>query len=231
MLASMLPWAEYRVTYSEPIGNRELVQRRVGELAGPDRRLRRARGVVRDLLDRGYRGEMECIIAKIFGSEAQKHAAIELMMKTHGGRGRSSHGHQRGRQHPRLPRPLHLRGRGRDARHGVLQVAVKDHGKRYFEPVGKALAAAGIKKPNPLNPRHAMPRSPDVAAPYLKMARRRGKLAGVGRADAAGPARTATAATRRTPANRLPQDGVRNRLRRCRSSSSSWPTGSAAWRS
>ena len=30
------------------------------------------------LLDEGYRGEMECIIAKIFGSEAQKEAAIEL---------------------------------------------------------------------------------------------------------------------------------------------------------
>src|SRR3712207_8205535 len=33
------------------------------------------------LIDRGYRGEMECTVAKIFGSEAQKHAAIELFMK------------------------------------------------------------------------------------------------------------------------------------------------------
>src|SRR4029079_4782354 len=32
---------------------------------------------------------------------------------------------------------------------------VKHHGTRFFEPIGKALAAAGIKKPNPLNPRHA----------------------------------------------------------------------------
>ena len=38
------------------------------------------------LLDQGYRGELECIIAKIFGSEAQKEAAVELFMKTHGGR-------------------------------------------------------------------------------------------------------------------------------------------------
>ena len=35
---------------------------------------------------------MECIIAKIFGSEAQKEAAIELFMKTHGGRS-FLHGH------------------------------------------------------------------------------------------------------------------------------------------
>src|SRR5207302_1421411 len=38
------------------------------------------------LIDQGYRGEMECIIAKIFGSEAMKEAAVELFMKTHGGR-------------------------------------------------------------------------------------------------------------------------------------------------
>lgn len=32
---------------------------------------------------------------------------------------------------------------------------VKQHGTRFFEPIGKALAAAGIKRPNPLNPAHA----------------------------------------------------------------------------
>ena len=32
---------------------------------------------------------------------------------------------------------------------------VKQHGTKFFEPIGKALAAAGIKKPNPLNPAHA----------------------------------------------------------------------------
>src|SRR5690606_21546447 len=34
MLATMIPWAHYRVTYSEPIARRELVRRRLGELAG-----------------------------------------------------------------------------------------------------------------------------------------------------------------------------------------------------
>jgi hypothetical protein len=32
---------------------------------------------------------------------------------------------------------------------------VKHHGREFFEPIGKALQAAGIKKPNPLNPAHA----------------------------------------------------------------------------
>ncbi len=32
---------------------------------------------------------------------------------------------------------------------------VKQHGKQFFEPIGKALQAAGIRKVNPLNPAHA----------------------------------------------------------------------------
>jgi acyl-CoA dehydrogenase len=32
---------------------------------------------------------------------------------------------------------------------------VKRHGSTYFEPIGKAMVAAGIKKPNPLNPAQA----------------------------------------------------------------------------
>ena len=86
MMASMIPWAKFRKTYSQPISSRELVQRRLGSLAGLivscDALVEWCAG----LIDQGYRGEMECIIAKIYGSEAQKHAAIEYCMKTHGGR-------------------------------------------------------------------------------------------------------------------------------------------------
>src|SRR5262249_54326230 len=32
---------------------------------------------------------------------------------------------------------------------------VKEHGRRYFEPIGKALQQAGIRSFQPLNPRHA----------------------------------------------------------------------------
>ncbi|MCA9241177.1 MAG: acyl-CoA dehydrogenase, partial [Planctomycetales bacterium] len=44
---------------------------------------------------------------------------------------------------------------------------VKHHGKTYFEPVGKLLAAEGIREPNLLNPAHVMKLLP-VAWPYLK---------------------------------------------------------------
>ena len=50
---------------------------------------------------------------------------------------------------------------------GFFKSLVKHHGITYFEPIGKALAAAGIKKPNPLNPSH-MWALKDVALPYAK---------------------------------------------------------------
>jgi hypothetical protein len=32
---------------------------------------------------------------------------------------------------------------------------IKEHGKAYFEPIGLAAQAAGLRRPNPLNPAHA----------------------------------------------------------------------------
>ncbi len=166
MLASMLPWADYRVTYSEPIGKRELVRRRVGELAGLIVGCDALVAWCADLLDRGYRGEMECIIAKIFGSEAQKHAAIEYFMKTHGGRS-FLQGHTLGDNIHDFLAPCIYEGEGEMLGMAFFKSLVKNHGKVYYEPIGKALAAAGIKQPNPLNPMHAMKLAP-VAMPYAK---------------------------------------------------------------
>ena len=166
MMASMIPWAEFRVTYSEPIARRELVQRRLGELAGLITACDALVAWCAGLIDRGYRGEMECIIAKIFGSEAQKHAAIELFMKTHGGRS-FLHGHLLGDNVHEYLAPCIYEGEGEMLGMAFFKSLVKDHGKTYFEPVGKALAAAGIKKPNPLNPAHAWALK-DAALPYLK---------------------------------------------------------------
>jgi hypothetical protein len=50
---------------------------------------------------------------------------------------------------------------------GFFKSLVKQHGKTFFEPIGKALQAAGIKKPNPLNPAHAWALKGAVM-PYLK---------------------------------------------------------------
>jgi hypothetical protein len=118
------------------------------------------------LIDRGYRGEMECIVAKIFGSEAQKHAAVEYFMKTHGGRSFLV-GHNFGDHIHEYLAPCIYEGEGEILALGFFKSLVKHHGKTYFEPLGKAMAAAGIRKPNPLNPAHAWALK-DAALPYAK---------------------------------------------------------------
>ncbi len=154
MLANMLPWARYRKTYGEAIVKRELVERRMGRMAGLivacDALVEWCAG----LIDKGYRSEMECIIAKIFGSEAQKEAAIELMMKTHGGRS-FLHGHIFGDNVHEYLAPCIYEGEGEMLGMAFFKSLVKHHGTQYFEPIGKTLAAAGIKKPNMANPAHA----------------------------------------------------------------------------
>ncbi|HEX9070533.1 MAG TPA: acyl-CoA dehydrogenase family protein [Pseudolabrys sp.] len=69
---SVIPWVQQRQTFGAPIGSRELVQRRLGWLAA---RIVACDAVVAwaaRLLDEGYRGELECLTAKIFGSESVK---------------------------------------------------------------------------------------------------------------------------------------------------------------
>ncbi len=154
MMASMIPWAKFRVTYGETIATRELVRRRLGRLAGMIVASDALVAWCSGLIDEGYRGEMECIVAKIFGSESLKEAAIELLMKTHGGRS-FLHGHLLGDNVHEFLAPCIYEGEGEMLGMAFFKSVVKQHGVQFFEPIGKALQAAGIKKPNPLNPAHA----------------------------------------------------------------------------
>ncbi|QDV70195.1 Acyl-CoA dehydrogenase [Rosistilla carotiformis] len=154
MLASMLPWAAYRRTYGQSIDRRELVQRRIGHMAGLIVGCDALTHWCGGLIDMGYRGEMECTIAKIFGSEALKEAAIELYMKTHGGRS-FLHGHTFGDNVHEFLAPCIYEGEGEMLGMAFFKSLVKQHGKDFFEPIGRAVQAAGIQKPNPANPLHA----------------------------------------------------------------------------
>ncbi len=154
MLAEMLPWAAYRSTYGLAIDHRELVRRRIARMAGLIVGCDALTQWCAGLLDQGYRGEMECIIAKIFGSEAQKEAAIELFMKTHGGRS-FLHGHLFGDNVHEFLAPCIYEGEGEMLGMAFFKSLVKDHGKRFFEPIGRKLHDLKVRKPNPLNPRHA----------------------------------------------------------------------------
>lgn len=163
MLANLLPWAAFRKTYGQPINTRELVKRRIARLAG----LIAGADALVDwgswLIDQGYRGELECIIAKIFGSEGLKEAAIELFMKTHGGRS-FLHGHLFGDNVYDYLAPCIYEGEGEMLGLAFFKSLVKEHGRAFFEPIGQALQRAGIRQFNPLNPVHAWTLRRELAA-------------------------------------------------------------------
>jgi len=154
MLANLLPWGHYRETYGKLIETRELVKRRIARamalIAGSDALV--AWGSW--LLDQGYRGELECIIAKIFGSEAEKECAIELFMKTHGGRS-FVQGHLFGDNVHDFLAPSIYEGEGEMLGMAFFKSLAKHHGVEYFEPIGLALQKHKIKSFHPENPVHA----------------------------------------------------------------------------
>lgn len=151
MLTNMLPWAKYRRTYGQSIDTRELVKRRVARTAalicGADALVNWGSY----LLDQGFRGELECIIAKIFGSEAQKEVAIEYFMKTHGGRS-FLRGHLFGDNVHDFLAPCIYEGEGEMLGMAFFKSLAKNHGSQFFEPVGKALEREKIKNFSPMNP-------------------------------------------------------------------------------
>jgi alkylation response protein AidB-like acyl-CoA dehydrogenase len=153
MLASLLPWAKFRKTYGAPIARRELVQRRIARLAALIAGADALVAWCSWLIEEGYRGELECIVAKIFGSEALKEAAIELVMKTHGGRAFLA-GHFFGDNVHDLLAPCIYEGEGEMLGMAFFKSLIKEHGKAYFEPIGQRLQQYQMKTLNPLNPRH-----------------------------------------------------------------------------
>ena len=91
---------------------------------------------------------MECIVAKIFGSEAQKEAAIELFMKTHGGRS-FLEGHLFGDNVHEFLAPCIYEGEGEMLGMAFFKSLVKHHGKQFFEPIGRTLHGLGITSAEP----------------------------------------------------------------------------------
>ena len=89
---------------------------------------------------------MECIVAKIFGSESQKEAAIELFMKTHGGRA-FLHGHLFGDNVHEYLAPCIYEGEGEMLGMAFFKSLVKEHGKTVLRadrpgPAGRRASAS-----------------------------------------------------------------------------------------
>ena len=163
MLDSMLPWGSYRSTYGQSIKNRELVQERMARLAGYILSSDALVAWCSGLIDKGYRGELECIIAKTFGSECQKEAAIDLCMKTHGGRSFLG-GHIVGDNIHDILAPLIYEGEGDMLNMAFFKSLVKDHGVAFFEPVGRLMSDLGKKSLTPVD----MVKNYKTFMPYAK---------------------------------------------------------------
>lgn len=146
LLQSMIPWAEFRETYGEQIGKRELVERRIADIAG---KIVGADALVdwcSHLLDEGYRGELECIIAKIFGADALLDTTIKAL-KTHGGRS-FLEGHIIGDNIHDFLAPSIYEGENEMLGMAEFKGLVKDHGMKFMAPF------ATVKNFSPFNPAH-----------------------------------------------------------------------------
>jgi alkylation response protein AidB-like acyl-CoA dehydrogenase len=86
LLAQLLPWVRSRQTFGLPIGSRQLVQQRIGRLASLAVGCETLAAWCATLFDRGYRGESEAMVAKIFAADALHEAAIDIGLRTFGGR-------------------------------------------------------------------------------------------------------------------------------------------------
>lgn len=153
LLAETVPWVRFRRTYGAAIGSRELVRQRLARLAGLIVACDALSQWCAGLLDRGFRGEMECILAKVFGSESQKEAAIEICMKTHGGRA-FLRGHPFGDDVHDLLAPCIYEGEGEVLCLALFKSLIKEHAQQYFEPIGRGLERRGLRRPNWFNPAH-----------------------------------------------------------------------------
>lgn len=142
LLKSICPdnWSKYRVTFTQPIETRELVKKRVARLAALIVGADALRDWCSSKLDEGYRGELECIIAKIFGSTAQKEAAIDIAMTTHGGRS-FLHGHLVGDNIHDYLAPMIYEGEGEMLAMKFFLSLATEHGSSYMLPLGNGMKA------------------------------------------------------------------------------------------
>ncbi|MBI1272372.1 acyl-CoA dehydrogenase [bacterium] len=142
LLQVMLPWVNYRETYGRPIGTRELVKRRIAEVASYIVQADAWRDWGADLLESGYRAEMECLLAKVFASESLFASAM-LALRTQGGRS-FLEGNPVGDNFFDILAPLIYEGENQMLGLALVKTLTKDFSRKNFGPVIEQFDRNGI---------------------------------------------------------------------------------------
>ncbi len=148
MAGSLIPWVQQRQTFGAAIGSRELVQRRLGWLASRIVACDALVAWTARLLDEGYRGEFECVTAKVFGSESVKEAAVDVLLKTHGGRALFE-GNLFSDALWDLLGPTVYEGENEILTLGSFQSLARQHAERFLTPIAVAMTGGNGESGKP----------------------------------------------------------------------------------
>jgi alkylation response protein AidB-like acyl-CoA dehydrogenase len=152
MAGTLIPWVQQRETFGAPIGTRELVQRRLGRLAGRIVACDALSIWAATLLEDGYRGELECVAAKVFATRALTEATVHILLETQGGRAFLEGNFFADNVHDLLA-PAIYEGENEILTLGFFASLARAHGERYVGAIAEATRAAGYDRPDLGKPR------------------------------------------------------------------------------
>ncbi len=166
MLAHMRLWGRTRVSMGRAIDTRELPLEDYARMAG----LIVCADALRDwtawLLERGYRGELECSAAKVTVSRLVAEAADRIYPLFWGGRALDDL-HPYTHDFPEVKAAEIYEGHNSMLTLAYFAALTKQHSSAYMMPIFKGVQLAGIRDFNPLDPRHVL----KVRAPALAYGR------------------------------------------------------------
>ncbi len=171
VLAATIPWVLKRRTYGKSLAERELVRKRLARLAALIVGCDAISHWSASCITAGIAGELEGVVAKSFGADALAEGAIDIGLRTHGGRS-FLHGHWIGDHLPDYFAPSIYEGERDILALAFFRTLAKDHAREFFEPITRRAAEGKDQKFSWTNP-SALWSLRDVLLPYGKWLARR----------------------------------------------------------
>lgn len=144
---SSTDWGKFRKTYGRAIEQRDLVKERIARLAQLIVACDALREWSASKLEAGFRGELECTIAKVFGSWALAESAVHEGLTTHGGRSLVE-GHLIGDNLFDFLAPLIYEGENHMLLMKFFLELAEEHGEKFMLPLGQGINELKSFKPS-----------------------------------------------------------------------------------